>query len=75
MRQNAVGRVLWKAGEDSHFRRRFLANMGTALAEEGFLLNDEEMQTLRELWETFGRLEDRPAQERILAIARARYRR
>jgi hypothetical protein len=49
--------------------------MGAALAEEGFLLNDEEMQTMRELWETFGNLEDRLAQERILAIARARYRR
>lgn len=75
MNRSVVGRALWKAGEDSDFRRRFLANMGNALAEEGFLLNDEEMQSLREHWEAFGHLEDRFAKERILAIARAKYRR
>lgn len=75
MNRSVLGRVMWRAGEDFEFRRRFLSNMGTALAEEGFLLDDNEMQTLREYWEQFGHLEDRPAQERILAIARAKHRR
>ncbi len=75
MRQSVVGKILWKAGQDSDFRRRFLADMGNALAEEGFILSDEEMHTLREHSTAFLYLEDRFAQERILSIARSQYRR
>lgn len=75
MRQSAVGRILWKAGLDSSFRRRLLEGMGNALAEEGFILNDEEMQTLREHSAAFLGLSDAMARERILSIARSQYRR
>ncbi|MCX6379694.1 MAG: hypothetical protein NT023_09505 [Armatimonadetes bacterium] len=75
MRQSVVGRILWKAGLDSSFRHRLLAGMGNALAEEGFILNDEEMQTLRDHSASFLSLSDAMARERILSIARSQYRR
>jgi len=49
--------------------------MGNALAEDGFILNDEEMQTLRDHSASFLNLSDATARERILSIARSQYKR
>ena len=70
MKEQAVGRVLWRAAEDGEFRRRALANLGTALAEEGFILTDAEMAALRSCWEPLAGLAERAAYERIAALAR-----
>ena len=72
--REAVGRVLWRAAEDEDFRRRALRNLGTALAEDGFVLSDAEMALLREQWEMVRGLREREAFERIAALARS-YRR
>lgn len=69
MKEAAVERVLTKAAADAAFRRRALTNLGTALAEEGFILTDAEMTTLRTLWEPLPTLEERAAYERIMALA------
>ena len=71
MMESVVGRVLWRAVEDTDFRRRTLGNLGTALAEEGFLLTDDEMRTVRGHWESLQGLSERRAYERIMAFARA----
>lgn len=70
----AIGRALWKAAEDADFRRRCLGNLGTALAEEGFILTDAEMSTLRGYFESLVGLRERVAYERLAAMARG-YRR
>ncbi len=69
-----VGRVLWRAVEDSDFRRRAIQNLGSALAEDGFILSDDEMRELRNCWEPIQALSERAAYERIMANARG-YRR
>lgn len=74
MMQGIIGRVLWRAAEDEDFRRRALNNLGTALAEDGFILDDAEMGLLRDQWERLRGLREREAYERITAMARA-YRR
>jgi len=71
---SAVGRILWRAVENAEFRRRAMQNLGTALAEEGFVISDDEMETLRTCWESVDSLGERAAYERISAMARG-YRR
>ena len=70
MNETMVGRVLWRAVEDAGFRRRALSNLGSALAEEGFILSDDEMTTLRGCWEPLPALSERAAYERLMAMAR-----
>lgn len=65
-----IGKALWRAAEDAGFRSRTLHNLGAALAEEGFILSDEEMTTLRRYWEPLFGLPERAAYERIMALAR-----
>lgn len=74
MTESIVGRVLWLAVEDSGFRGRLLVNLGASLAEEGFVLSDAEMSTLREYYESLHNLNERRALERINALARAYHR-
>lgn len=69
MEKKVLVSVLNRAREDADFRRRLLGSPGTALAEEGFILNDEEMRTLRSHWETWQPLSERAAYERIMALA------
>ena len=69
-----MGRALWRAVEDTHFRQRTLHNLGAALAEEGFILTDSEMSLMREFWDSLAGLSERASFERIAARARA-YRR
>lgn len=66
-----IARALWKASEDPDFRHRTLANLGMALAEEGFILTDAEIAILRSYWEPLGHLSQRAAYERITALARS----
>ncbi len=70
MGNSAVGRVLWKAVDDAAFRRRLLQDLGNSLAEEGFILSDDEMRTLRNCWESVSGLSERRALEQIAAFAR-----
>lgn len=71
IQSGVVRRALWRAAEDADFRRRSLANMGMALAEEGFILSDAEMSQMRGVWEALSGLSDRACYERISALARA----
>lgn len=66
-----VRQALWRAAVDPDFRRRSLANLGMALAEDGFILTDGEMTTLRSLWEPLTGLSERASYERIAALARS----
>ncbi len=70
MEETAVSRVFRHAARDPEFRRRALQNLGTALAEEGFILTDAEMRTLRGYWEPLQDLSERAAYERVMALAR-----
>jgi hypothetical protein len=70
MVSSSIRRALWKAAEDVDFRRRSLSNLGLALAEEGIILTDAEMTTMRNLWEPLRGLSERAAYERITALAR-----
>jgi hypothetical protein len=72
--ESVIGRILWLAVEDSGFRASLLSGAGTALAEAGFVLNDEEMSTFRECYESLYNLTERRAYERINAMARAYHR-
>lgn len=74
MSEAIIGRILWQLVEDAEFRRRALANLGGALAEEGYILADGEMQVLRGQWDSLASLSERAAYERIMALARS-YRR
>lgn len=65
-----VSIILQRAQADADFRRRFLKDFGNALAEEGFLLSDDDMATLRGHWEGWHGLSERGAYERIMALAR-----
>lgn len=65
-----VGSVLRRAQEDADFRRRFLCDPGNALAEEGFILTDDDMATLRGHQADWQGLSERGAYERIMALAR-----
>lgn len=71
IQKTVIGSVLDKAREDSDFRRRLLGSPGMALAEEGFILTDDEMRILRGHWETWQDLSERAAYERIMALARS----
>ena len=66
-----VREALWKAAEDGEFRRRTLANLGIALAEEGFILTDDEMGTMRSYWESLAGLTEPALSKRVMALARA----
>jgi hypothetical protein len=70
MDRTVIGRVLWRAAEDEAFRVRSLENLGMALAQEGFILNDTEMHQMRTWWEEMPSLGKRAAAERIQALAR-----
>jgi hypothetical protein len=72
--ESVVGRILWLAVEDAGFRARLLLGPGNALAEEGFVLNDDEMSTLRDCFESLNHLTERRAFERINAMARGYHR-
>ena len=74
MSGSIVGRILWLAVEDPGFRSRVLREYGTALAEEGFVLTDDEMSTVRECFDSLNRLPERRAIERINAMARSYHR-
>ena len=75
MTESVVGRILWLAVEDAAFRRRLVANLGAALAEEGFILSDSDMQTMRQYHDIFEvTTDDRKAFEKINAMARSYYR-
>ncbi|MBC7526522.1 MAG: hypothetical protein H7308_03135 [Chthonomonadaceae bacterium] len=74
MQSSSIGRALWKASREKEFLRRFLGNMGSALAEEGLVLTDEEMMILRDHKEEWQGLPERAARDRITAIARSHYR-
>ena len=69
VRGSTLGRVFGRAAEDHDFRRRLLANSGSALAEEGFLLTDQEMGLFRDQWETVCGLSERGAYEKVMALA------
>ncbi len=71
MASAAVRRALWRAAQDPDFRRRSLANLGMALAEDGFILTDAEMADLRNWWELLRGLSERASYERISALARS----
>ena len=70
MAEPVIGKVLWKAARETEFRTRALRNLGSALAEEGFILSDAEMTKLRDFWESLTDLSERAAYERIMATAR-----
>ena len=69
MQESSVERILRLAVDSGEFRRRALRNLGTALAEEGFILTDTEMATLRAHFEPLTHLSDRAGYERIVALA------
>jgi hypothetical protein len=71
MERTTVARVLWRAAGDEEFRSRTIENLGLALAQEGFILNDGEMALVRTWWEELQCLTARGAAERIQALARA----
>lgn len=71
MDRSTIGRVLWRAVEDEAFRQRTLDNLGMALAQEGFILNDAEMRQLNAWWAEILTMSKRGAAERIQALARA----
>ncbi len=66
-----VRRALWRAANDPDFRRRTLLNLGMALAEDGFILTNEEMAVMRDWWEPLCGLSERAAYERLAALARS----
>ena len=70
MAESVITRLLWRASVDREFRNRARQDLGFALAQEGFILSDDEMAYLREWWEGLHGLGDRAAQERITAQAR-----
>jgi hypothetical protein len=71
MEGSTVGRILRRAAADEEFRSRAIENLGVALAQEGFLLTDQEMAQLRTWWEEIVALSPRGASERIAALARS----
>ncbi len=71
MERSTVGRVLWRAAADEDFRSRAIENLGMALAQEGFILNDAEMAQMRTWWEEIQTLSVRGAADRIQALARS----
>lgn len=71
MQKKVIVSVLNRAQEDADFRRRLLGSPGTALAEEGFILSDDEMTLLRSHWEIWQGMSERAAYERIMALAHA----
>lgn len=63
--------VLHLAAVNPIFRGRLTQQLGTALAEEGFILNDDEMYRLRGLIEPLVGLPERSLYERIAALSRS----
>ena len=70
MERSLLARILRRAAADPEFRNRAIDNLGMALAQEGFLLSDEEMAQMRTWWEQMEGLTARGAAERIEALAR-----
>jgi hypothetical protein len=62
--------VLHLAAVNPVFRGRLMEQAGTALAEEGFILSDDEMYRLRGMIEPLAGLPERPLYERIAALSR-----
>lgn len=62
--------VLHRAAADADFRGRLVRQLGSTLAEEGFILNDEEMRAIREMIEPLDGLTERVVYERIAALSR-----
>ncbi len=62
--------ILHRAASDADFRGRLVYCLGTTLAEEGFILDDEEMRAIREMIEPLAGLSDRLVYERIAALSR-----
>jgi len=71
MDRTVIGKVLWRAAEDEAFRMRTLENLGMALAQDGFILDDAEMRQITTWWDEIITLGMRAATERIQALARA----
>jgi hypothetical protein len=72
MAASPLGKLLRRLATDSLFREHASRNLGTALAEEGFVLTDEEMHFMREIWEGLAGLDERQVHERLAALARSR---
>lgn len=68
--RSIIAKVLSLAAEDVLFREHVRARMGEALAQNGFVLADDEMAALRAILEPLHRLNDRAAAERIAALSR-----
>ncbi|GEM_PF-4210528 len=62
--------ILNRAAADADFRGRLVRQLGNTLAEEGFILNDEEMRAIREMIEPLDGLTERVVYERIAALYR-----
>lgn len=71
MNRDRLGTILWRAAADEDFRSRTIDNLGIALAQEGFVVSDDEMNQLRSWWDEIERLSPRAAMERIQALARS----
>ena len=71
MKSDPCGNVLLLAAKDIEFMRRLIANPGTALAEEGFILDDQQMSRMRPMIVEVQGLPERTARERIRAMAHA----
>jgi hypothetical protein len=72
MATSPLGAIFKRLASDPVFRQQAMRNLGTALAEEGFVLTDEEMRAMREIWESLAGLDERAVRERLAALARSR---
>ncbi len=62
--------VLHCAASNADFRGRLVRCLGMALAEEGFVLTDDEMRIIREMIEPLEELPERVVYERVAALSR-----
>ena len=62
--------ILRFAASDADFRGRLVRCVGMTLAEEGFILTNDEMRTLREMIKPLEGLSERVVYERIAALSR-----
>ena len=67
--ETVLEKVFRQAANDPLFRRRIIDQPGIALSEEGFVLSDEEMRTVRAHLEPLRNASDREINERVRAIA------
>lgn len=68
--KSLISVVLHRAAADADFRGRLVRHLGNTLAEEGFILDDEEMRAIREMIEPLDGLTDRIVYERVSALSR-----